>query len=113
MHIHPVWVRSGLTSLSPFAAADGAKAPRTSTPGGGTDAPKERKAPESRAKAIKYPIEDLALDPMSIHDGRVLRRVNTDLPPLPPKPQPKRTLPVPREQFDRFVETWNALNIFA
>ncbi|KAG0660947.1 hypothetical protein C6P46_004220 [Rhodotorula mucilaginosa] len=93
--------------------ADGAKAPRTSTPAGEADTPKERKAPEPRAKAIKYPIEDLELDPMSIHDGRVLRRVNADLPPLPPKPQPKRTLPVPREQFDRFVETWNALNIFA
>ncbi|GAA5883689.1 hypothetical protein JCM3774_002954 [Rhodotorula dairenensis] len=92
---------------------DGAKAPRTSTPGGEPAAPKERKPPEPRAKAIKYPIEDLELDPMSIHDGRVLRRVNTDLPPLPPKPQPKQTLPVPRERFDRFVETWNALNIFA
>ncbi|GAA5988815.1 hypothetical protein JCM10908_006182 [Rhodotorula pacifica] len=93
---------------------DGVKATRTSTPAGESDAPpREKKPPEPRAKAIKYPIEDLELDPMSIHDGRILRRVNTDLPPLPPKPQPKRTLPVPREQFDCFVETWNALNIFS
>ncbi|BGP00501.1 hypothetical protein NBRC10513v2_006305 [Rhodotorula toruloides] len=68
--------------------------------------------PESK-KPIKYPIEDLDLDPMSIIDGRVLRRVNSELPTLPPKPQPKRDLLVPEENFDRFVETWNMLNVFS
>lgn len=68
---------------------------------------------ESTKKPIKYPIEDLDLDPMSIIDGRVLRRVNSELPTLPPKPQPKRDLLVPEENFDRFVETWNMLNVFS
>ncbi|KWU45025.1 hypothetical protein RHOSPDRAFT_16896 [Rhodotorula sp. JG-1b] len=88
-------------------------AKRRKTNPDGSEASSSQGPKKRRKTAIKYPIEDLELDPMSIHDGRVLRRVNTDLPPLPPKPQPKRTLPVPREQFDRFVETWNALNIFA
>ncbi|GAA5936072.1 uncharacterized protein JCM15063_002698 [Sporobolomyces koalae] len=64
-------------------------------------------------KAIKYPIEDLDLDPMSIHDGRILRRTKTEVPTLPPKPLPKRELPVPREHFDLFLETWNMLNTFS
>lgn len=68
--------------------------------------------PAEPKKAIKYPIEDLDLDPMSIIDGRVLRRVNTELPTLPPKPKPSRQLPVPAENFDRFLETWSMLNIF-
>lgn len=84
---------------------------RTSTLGGAPGS--ERGPAEPKPKAIKYPIEDLDLDPMSIHDGRILRRINAELPPLPPKPQPKRALPVPPECFERFVETWNALNIFA
>jgi len=49
---------------------------------------------------------------MSIIDGRILRRVNAELPALPPKPQPHRDLPVPADVFDRFIETWNILNIF-
>ncbi|GAA6041452.1 hypothetical protein JCM8097_001884, partial [Rhodosporidiobolus ruineniae] len=64
-------------------------------------------------KPVKYPIEDLDLDAMSIIDGRVLRRVNQDVPALPVKPQPKRTLLVPEDCFDRFIETWNMLNIFS
>ncbi|BGP26830.1 DDT domain-containing protein [Rhodotorula toruloides] len=67
---------------------------------------------ESR-KPVKYPIEDLDLDPMSIIDGRVLRRVNSELPTLPPKPQPKRDLLVPEDNFDRFIETWTMLNVFS
>ncbi|GAA5903648.1 hypothetical protein JCM8208_003644 [Rhodotorula glutinis] len=75
-------------------------------------APSAPKAPAEPKKAIKYPIEDLDLDPMSIIDGRILRRVNAELPSLPPKPQPHRDLPVPADVFDRFIETWNILNIF-
>ncbi|GAA6054339.1 hypothetical protein JCM3770_003325, partial [Rhodotorula araucariae] len=106
-----------------------AKRRKPTAEGESTPAPKKRKTVESTPsaaaasstprpavetkKAIKYPIEDLELDPMSIHDGRVLRRVNADLPTLPPKPQPRRALPVPAENFDRFIETWNMLNIFS
>ncbi|GAA5922875.1 hypothetical protein JCM1841_003769 [Sporobolomyces salmonicolor] len=80
----------------------------------GPSAPSAPKAPgEGPKKPIKYPIEDLDLDPMSIHDGRVLRRVNSELPTLPPKPLPKRNLPVPNECFDAFIETWNMLNTFS
>ncbi|BGP42601.1 hypothetical protein JCM10449v2_006613 [Rhodotorula kratochvilovae] len=106
-----------------------AKRRKPTAEGESTPAPKKRKTAESTPaaaaasstprpaaetkKAIKYPIEDLELDPMSIHDGRVLRRVNAELPTLPPKPQPRRALPVPAENFDRFIETWNMLNIFS
>lgn len=75
-------------------------------------APPAPKVPAEPKKTIKYPIEDLDLDPMSIIDGRILRRVNAELPALPPKPQPHRDLPVPADVFDRFIETWNILNIF-
>ncbi|GAA6019257.1 hypothetical protein JCM11491_001292 [Sporobolomyces phaffii] len=68
---------------------------------------------EGPKKSIKYPIEDLDLDPMSIHDGRVLRRTKTDVPTLPPKPLARRALPVPTEHFDLFLETWNMLNTFS
>jgi bromodomain adjacent to zinc finger domain protein 1A len=70
-------------------------------------------APKDNKRPIKYPIEDLDLDPMSIHDGRVLRRVLTDVPPLPPKPAPHRQLPVEPTVFERFLMIWNMLNIFA
>ncbi|GAA5938072.1 hypothetical protein JCM3775_005332 [Rhodotorula graminis] len=76
-------------------------------------APATPKVPAEPKKAVKYPIEDLELDPMSIIDGRILRRVNAELPSLPPKPQPHRDLPVPADVFDRFIETWNILNIFS
>ncbi|GAA5946603.1 hypothetical protein JCM3765_000315 [Sporobolomyces pararoseus] len=68
---------------------------------------------EGPKKAIKYPIEDLDLDPMSIHDGRVLRRTKTEVPTLPPKPLSRRELPVEKELFDTFLESWNFLNTFS
>ncbi|GAA5973155.1 hypothetical protein JCM11641_006296 [Rhodosporidiobolus odoratus] len=64
-------------------------------------------------KPIKYPIEDLDLDATSVIDGRILRRTKTDVPELPVKPQPKKGLLVPKESVDRFVETWNTLNVFS
>lgn len=78
---------------------------------GASSASGEKKAPA--AKAIKYPIEDLDLDPMSIHDGRILRRLNAELPSLPLKPIPKRDILVPPELFESFISTWNLLNIFS
>ena len=72
---------------------------------------KEEKEKENR-KPIKYPIEDLDLDPMSIFDGRVLRRINVELPPLPPKGITRKELPVPVENFENFLMIWNFLNVF-
>lgn len=71
-------------------------------------------ATEGPKKAVKYPIEDLDLDPRSIHDGRVLRRTKTEVPDLPTKPLSRRTLPVEGEgNFDAFLESWNMLNTFS
>lgn len=64
-------------------------------------------------RPIKYPIEDLDLDPTSILDGRTLRRLKGDVPALPEKPVPKRELPVPADVFDAFIMVWNTLNIFS
>ncbi|GAA5995905.1 uncharacterized protein JCM10292_004821 [Rhodotorula paludigena] len=94
------------TAATAASAGGAAGASGSATPYG------EAKPAVEPKKPIKYPIEDLDLDPMSIHDGRVLRRVNAELPQLPPKPQPNRALPVPAESFDRFIETWNMLNVF-
>lgn len=80
---------------------------------GGTPGSVDRKPHVDSKKPIKYPIEDLDLDPMSIHDGRILRRVNAELPTLPPKPTPSRELLVPPELFDTFIGTWNFLNVFS
>ncbi|BGP19109.1 hypothetical protein JCM10213_008044 [Rhodosporidiobolus nylandii] len=86
----------------------------SSTPSGAVAGPSgSPKADGGAKKAIKYPIEDLDLDASSIIDGRILRRVNSEVPSLPVKPQPKKTLLVPQENFDRFIETWNMLNVFA
>ena len=74
--------------------------------------PGERRQPVELKKALKYPIEDLDLDPLTIHDGRTLRRVNQELPPLPPKPAPSRDLLVPADLFDDFIVVWNMLNVF-
>lgn len=74
--------------------------------------PGERRQPVELKKALKYPIEDLELDPLTIHDGRTLRRVNQELPPLPPKPKPSRDLLVPAGLFDDFIVAWNMLNVF-
>ena len=63
-------------------------------------------------RTIKYPIEDLDLDPSSIHDART-RKVNGEVPALPMKPVPKRELPLPVEVFEPFVMVWNTLNIFS
>lgn len=63
-------------------------------------------------RAVKYPIEDLHLDPMSIFDGRLLRRTSGDIPDLPRKPPLSRELPVALELFDVFLHTWSTLNIF-
>ena len=76
---------------------------------GGTPA----KKPASTWRPPKYPIEDLDLDPMTIYDGRLLRRVNVDLPDLPPKPRPRRDLLVPQALFSSFISVWNVLNIFS
>ncbi len=74
--------------------------------------PGERRQPVELKKALKYPIEDLELDPLTIHDGRTLRRVNQELPPLPAKPKPSRDLLVPAALFDDFILAWNMLNVF-
>ncbi|SCZ87519.1 BZ3500_MvSof-1268-A1-R1_Chr2-2g04985 [Microbotryum saponariae] len=74
--------------------------------------PKVPKPPAEYKRAIKYPIEDLDLDPLSIHDGRLLRRVNAEIPPLPSKPSANRHLLVPPHMFDTFISTWNILNVF-
>lgn len=51
---------------------------------------------------------------MSIHDGRILRRVNSELPTLPAKPIPSRELlNIPTELFDDFLMIWNILNVFS
>ncbi|GAA5898704.1 uncharacterized protein JCM6883_003396 [Sporobolomyces salmoneus] len=83
------------------------------TDDGTTSRPGPAPSTEGPKKAIKYPIEDLDLDPMSIHDGRVLRRTKTEVPTLPPKPLPRRNLPVDNDNFDVFIETWNMLNTFS
>jgi bromodomain adjacent to zinc finger domain protein 1A len=73
----------------------------------------DRKQSLDPRRPLKYPIEDLELDPMSIHDGRVLRRVNSELPTLPPKPVPNRDILVPKENFDTFLTVWNMVNVFS
>lgn len=50
---------------------------------------------------------------MSIHDGRILRRVNAEPPSLPPKPIPHKEILVPVELFESFISTWNLINIFS
>lgn len=50
---------------------------------------------------------------MSIHDGRILRRVNSELPTLPPKPVPSKELLVPEDLFHDFLMIWNCLNVFS
>ncbi|GAA6007157.1 hypothetical protein JCM10207_001527 [Rhodosporidiobolus poonsookiae] len=90
--------------------ADGSATPAAAADSGAASTPKPAEGPK---KTIKYPIEDLDLDAMSIIDGRVLRRVNADIPDLPVKPQPRKDLLVPPEHFDRFIETWNMLNVFS
>lgn len=67
---------------------------------------------KSKAKPVKYPIEDLALDPTSIFDGRLLRRQNAETPPLPQKPLFSRDLPVEKQHFPAFSFVWSMLNIF-
>lgn len=64
-------------------------------------------------RAPKFPMEDLELDPMSIHDGRILRRVLAELPPLPAKPAPSRILSVDKANWDDFLMIWNMLSIFS
>ena len=65
-----------------------------------------------RVKHLKYPIEDLELDPTTVFDGRILNRKHMALPDLPKKPMPSRDLPVPPEHFERFMACWNFLNVF-
>lgn len=65
----------------------------------------------AKAKPVKYPIEDLELDPTTIFDGRV-RRSKNELPPLPELKMPKSDLPIPQEHFGEFLACWNFLNIF-
>lgn len=65
-----------------------------------------------RVKHLKYPIEDLELDPTTVFDGRILNRKHMALPDLPKRPLPSRDLPVPAAQFDRFMACWNFLNVF-
>lgn len=66
---------------------------------------------QPKTKTIKYPIEDLNLDPISVFDGRLLKK-NSDLPALPPYPMLERTMPVSRELMPDFLQTWNILNVF-
>lgn len=70
--------------------------------------------PKSAPRAPKYPIEDLDLDPMSVHDGRVRRRTKqTEELILPVKPRPSKEMPVPAELFESVITTWNFLNVFS
>ena len=73
---------------------------------------KEKEDRELARRVIKYPIEDLDLDPMSIFDGRVLRRINVDLPPLPSKGTWQKDLPLQGEAFETLLMVWNFLNVF-
>lgn len=68
--------------------------------------------PEPRPRTIRYPIEDLELDAGSTFDGRLLRRVNTELPPLPTKPTLETDLGVPQGDVEAFLLTWSFLNVF-
>lgn len=71
---------------------------------GTTNVPKELK------KSIKYPIEDLDLDPLTIIDGRYLRRVNCTPLKLPKKPQ--LTRPEFSRKFSQRLKIWSFANIF-
>ncbi|KAH8927194.1 hypothetical protein BT69DRAFT_1317097 [Atractiella rhizophila] len=76
--------------------------------------PMEVEIPVEKAspKKVKYPIEDLDLDPMSIFDGRLLRR-QSDLPTLPTKPSlHKNFLGVPSDMIDSLMLVYNFVNIY-
>lgn len=64
----------------------------------------------SMKKTIKYPIEDLDLDPLTMIDGRYLRRSSGLIPSLPTKPIP--TIPHDPETFEKTLMIWSFLNIF-
>ncbi|PLW11257.1 hypothetical protein PCANC_20306 [Puccinia coronata f. sp. avenae] len=61
-------------------------------------------------KTIKYPIEDLDLDPFTIIDGRYLRRANPTPLKLPQKPQPTRQKL--GRKFAQRLKIWSFVNIF-
>ncbi|GAA5891482.1 hypothetical protein JCM6882_004486 [Rhodosporidiobolus microsporus] len=116
----------GKAKATPEPAAKRRKTTESSTPAPTPSAPSTSHAasgahtsPPAPKKTIKYPIEDLELDAMSIHDGRILRRVNSELPTLPKKPQPKRVSGarglegVEENCVERLLETWNMLSVFS
>ena len=114
----PSIVYNGTNRLTPLKSVEDQKPPMhlpSSSSPASMAASLPAPAPASvvpRAKAVKYPIEDLALDPTSIFDGRLLRSKTSELPPLPKKPLPQGSLPVPQELFDLFITCWNFLNVF-
>ncbi|KAH9810678.1 ATP-utilizing chromatin assembly and remodelling N-terminal-domain-containing protein [Melampsora americana] len=61
-------------------------------------------------KTIKYPIEDLDLDPLTMIDGRYLRRSSGLIPSLPTKPIP--SIPKDPQTFEKSLMIWSFLNIF-
>ncbi|KNZ51080.1 hypothetical protein VP01_40g4 [Puccinia sorghi] len=67
-------------------------------------------ATKESKKSIKYPIEDLDLDPFTVIDGRYLRRAN----PTPLK-LPKKPIPSQRKlgrKFAQRLKIWSFVNIF-
>jgi hypothetical protein len=99
-----------LLSFSFLVTAESGTATRSSARGASPSGPASTAI---KPKTVKYPIEDLLLEASSIHDGRILRRSNAPPPPLPSKPQGSRALPLPKEVWDKTVETWSMLNVFA
>lgn len=55
--------------------------------------------PPPKPKKIRYPIEDLALDPQTDWEQTTLRA-------------PHKELPVPAELFDKFLTCWSFVNTF-
>ncbi|OAV98972.1 hypothetical protein PTTG_02470 [Puccinia triticina 1-1 BBBD Race 1] len=67
-------------------------------------------ATKESKKTIKYPIEDLDLDPFTIIDGRYLRRANPTPLKLPRKPQPSQQKL--GKKFAQRLKIWSFVNIF-
>ncbi|KAG0148237.1 hypothetical protein CROQUDRAFT_90567, partial [Cronartium quercuum f. sp. fusiforme G11] len=65
----------------------------------------------SGKKTIKYPIEDLELDPLTIIDGRLLRRQGFTKPELPIKPIPSKPKES-HEMFEKKLMIWLFINTF-
>ncbi|KAA1131146.1 hypothetical protein PGTUg99_017319 [Puccinia graminis f. sp. tritici] len=96
-HDHHLTVNTQLTNSADLTLTHiGTTTPSTAT--------KESK------KSIKYPIEDLDLDPFTVIDGRYLRRANPTPLKLPKKPQPSQQKL--GRKFAQRLKIWSFVNIF-